>query len=391
MSPEITGITATTFTHPIENLGTLDGLNTVYLPGSTSEKSYLAVQIETDAGVTGEYIADNVPPAVYLSHMDMVAEYLIGKDPLRRERHWSNMKRALRKYDRMGIAPLDIALWDLAGKYHDVPVHQLLGGFRDRLATYASTSHGDPEGGLDSPEAYADFAAQCRDWGFPAFKIHTWDVTDGRRDLQREIDTVHAVGDRVGDDMDLMLDPACDFETFSEALEVGKACDEQGYFWYEDPMRDGGHSQHAASLLRERLDTPLLMTEMTRSFEGHTDFVANRATDLVRADPRWDSGITGAMKIARMAEGFGLDVEFHGAGPAQRHCMAATRNTNYYELVHVHPEFGVVEPNVYVDYEDSIEAIDEDGRVPVPDSPGLGVEADWNHINAHRVETHRYD
>ena len=65
--------------------------------------------------------------------------------------------------------------------------------------------------------------------------------------------------------------------------------------------------------------------------------MANDATDFVRADPKYDAGITGAMKVVSMAEGFDLDVEFHAPGPAQRHCIAATRNTNYYELALVHP------------------------------------------------------
>jgi len=59
----------------------------------------------------------------------MFADYLIGKNPLERERHWSEIKRALRKYDRMGIEPVDIALWDFAGKYHDAPIHELLGTY----------------------------------------------------------------------------------------------------------------------------------------------------------------------------------------------------------------------------------------------------------------------
>ena len=62
----------------------------------------------------------------------------------------------------MGHGPLDIALWDLAGKKYGTSVARLLGGFRTRLPTYASTYHGqDQPGGLDSPEAFADFAEAC--------------------------------------------------------------------------------------------------------------------------------------------------------------------------------------------------------------------------------------
>lgn len=58
-------------------------------------------------------------------------------------------------------------------------------------------------------------------------------------------ETVRAVSERVGDKMDLMLDPACEYETFADALKVGRALDEHEFLWYEDPYRDGGVSQHA--------------------------------------------------------------------------------------------------------------------------------------------------
>jgi len=391
MSPTITRIESVEFSYPLEDVGTDGhGFNLVYEPGTTTDRKLFAVRIETDAGVTGEYVGGNSPG---MAQVNTVARYLLGKDALARERHWSELKRALRKYDRMGIGPLDIALWDLAGKHHGAPIHRLLGTYRERLPAYASTYHADDSGGLDSPEAYADFAEQCRGMGYPGFKIHGWGGGDEARDVDREIETVRAVGDRVGDDMDLMLDPACEYETFGDALKVGRACDEQDFFWYEDPYRDGGISQHGHRKLRQLLDTPLLQTEHVRGLEPHADFVAREATDFVRADPEYDGGITGAMKVARMAEAFGLDVEFHAPGPAQRHCIAAIRNANYYELALVHPDCGNTQPPVYRgDYSDQLDAVDDAGTVPVPDGPGLGVDYDWEYIEENQTgSTHVYE
>ena len=73
----------------------------------------------------------------------------------------------------------------------------------------------------------------------------------------------------------------------------------------------------------------------------------NGGTDFVRTGVYEDGGITGAMKVAHAAEGFGLDVEFHFGGLAHRHCIAATRNTNYYELGLVHPNVLRTKPPVY--------------------------------------------
>jgi len=391
MGPEITRIESTEFEYPIENVGTDElGFNLVYDPDSVANRKLFAIQIHTDEGITGEYIGGNSPGA---AQINMFGDYLVGRNPLHRERHWSEIKRALRKYDRMGIGPIDIALWDFAGKYYDAPIHELLGSYRDRIPAYASTYHGDENGGLDSPDAFADYAEECLEMGYSGFKIHGWGGSDASRDVDREVETVHAVGERVGDEMDLMLDPACEYETFGDALTVGRACDEEDFYWYEDPYRDGGISQHGHRKLAEKLDTPILQTEHVRGLEPHTDFVANNATDFVRADPEYDAGITGAMKIAHVAEGFGLDVEFHAPGPAQRHCIAATRNANYYELALAHPDCPNTQPPVYKgDYSDAIESIDDDGTVSVPDGPGLGVEYDWDYIEENKTgSVHVYE
>jgi L-alanine-DL-glutamate epimerase-like enolase superfamily enzyme len=391
MEPTITQIESVEFGYPLEDAGYDEhGFNLVYDPGNQIERKLFGLRIYTDEGITGEYVGGNSPGA---AQINMFADYLIGKNPLHREKHWSEIKRALRKYDRMGMGPIDIALWDFAGKYYDAPIHELLGTYRERIPAYASTYHGDENGGLDSPEAFADFAEDCLEMGYSGFKVHGWGGSDTSRSLDREVETVLTLGERVGSDMDLMLDPACEYETFADALTVGRACDEADFYWYEDPYRDGGISQHGHRKLAQKLDTPILQTEHVRGLEPNTDFIASEATDFLRADPEYDAGITGAMKLAHVAEGFGLDVEFHAPGPAQRHCIAATRNSNYYELALVHPDCQNTQPPVYEGgYSDMIDTVDDNGTVAVPNGPGLGVEYDWDYIEAHQTgQTHIYE
>ena len=92
------------------------------------------------------------------------------------------------------------------------------------------------------------------------------------------------------------------------------------------------------------------------------------------------------MKTASVAEGSGLDVEFHAPGPAQHHCIAATPNTNYYEMALVHPSAPNTTLPVYTEgYRDELDAIDDDGTVPVPSGAGLGVGYEWEHIEANRT------
>jgi L-alanine-DL-glutamate epimerase-like enolase superfamily enzyme len=369
----ITGIEIHQFWYETTDLGTdYNGFNAVYEPGASGRVDMAALKIHTDAGITGEIVGGG---AVEAAELTLYADYLLGKNVFERERIYNDVKRALRKYDRMSMGLVDIALWDIAGKYYGAPIYQLLGGYRKQLPTYASTYHGDSQpDGLSSPDAYADFAEQCLEMGYPAFKIHGW----GDAPISKEVATVLAVGERVGGRMDLTIDPACEYDTFADALKVGRACDEAGFLWLEDPFKDGGTSQYAHRKLRQMIQTPILQCEHVRGIEPKADFLIAEATDFLRVDPQYDCGITGAMKIAHIAEGFGVDVEIHTAGPAQRHLMAACRNANYYEMALVHPKVGFAKNQIYAcDYRDGLDAIDSDGCVSVPEGDGLGVAFNW--------------
>ncbi|HYZ01545.1 MAG TPA: enolase C-terminal domain-like protein [Candidatus Binatia bacterium] len=386
--PKITRVRVHEIAYEVADMG-LDGggFNQVYEPGARRTATRHLVAVDTDAGVTGEFVGIN--DAAALAQVRLFAKYLLGRNPLERELIHNDLKRAFRKSDRMGIGPVDCCLWDIAGKLVDAPVWQLLGGWRDRLPSYASTHHGDgAPGGLNSPEAFAEFALECKELGYPAMKIHPW----GNPSIPREVANVRAVRSAVGEDFDLMLDPACEYNTFADTLKVGRACDDANFLWYEDPLKDGGISNQAYRKLRQLIRTPILIGEHTRGFELHVDMLVAEATDLVHCDPNYDMGITGVMKIAHACEGFGLDVQLHAPGPAQRACMAAIRNTNYYEMALVHPKVRNTGPPLFAgDYRDGLDAVDQDGCVPVPQGPGLGVAYDWDWIKAHEAGVAVYE
>jgi L-alanine-DL-glutamate epimerase-like enolase superfamily enzyme len=379
--PIITKLEIHEYEYTLDNMGRdYNGFNLVYEPGGKAKGRGKILRIFTDVGIIGEYAGGS--DAEY-STLKGFLHALIGKSALERERIYSDVRRALRQVARIGIAPVDIALWDIAGKLYNAPIYKLLGGYKESVPCYASTYHGDHQpGGLSTPEAFADFAEQCLELGYPAFKIHGW----GRAPISQEIANVHAVGQRVGGKMDLMLDPACEYITFGDAVKVGWACDEERFFWYEDPYRDGGISQFAHRKLRQLIKTPLLQTEHVRSLEPHIDFLVAEATDYVRGDVGYD-GITGVIKLAHACEALGVDIEFHGPGPAQRQCMAAIRNTNYYEMGLLHPKAPASHaPHLFEgDYQDTLEAVDSKGHVPIPQGPGLGVPINWDWVNKNKT------
>ena len=388
----ITRVSLTAFSFEAENLAasakgsSIGGLS--YEKGARTEITKYAIRLETEDGCIGEYILNwGASPSVF-GQMQMLAPMLVGRHAEERQGIYDDLKREARQFDHMGHGPLDIALWDWQGRALNCSVSTLLGGYRKKLPAYASTYHGDRNGGLDSKEAFADFALACADMGYKAFKIHGWHEGN----IREEAELVLYVRKMVGDDMTLMLDPACQLRSFADALYVGRACDDANFFWLEDPYRDSGVSAFGHQKLRSMIKTPLLQTEHIRGVEPKADFLIAGGTDFLRSDPEYDMGLTGGQKIHHLAEGFGVDVEVHACGPAHRHLMAASRNSNFYEVALVGPDCpNAVAPVYQCGYSDQLDCVDNDGMVDVPDAPGLGVQYDWDFITSHQTGQIIYD
>ncbi|WP_336022776.1 enolase C-terminal domain-like protein [Halobellus salinisoli] len=378
----ITEVEVDEFTYLLNDVGNVDG-HITYDPGSVTEPRGFVLTIRTADGTEGHYRGFMmVPPMV--TQIEMSAGQLIGRSPLEREAIWQDLWQSLRHTDHFGVGPIDIALWDLAGKHYGESVSALLGGFRDSVPAYASTNMGDEsEDGLNSPEGYANFAEECRDKGYPSFKIHPFGDPD------RDVDVIRAVAEAVGDEMDLMLDPADGYETYADALKVGRVLDECEYFWYEDPTPASGHSTHLSARLSDQLQTPLVGGEHVRTGPtGTADLLAENTFEFIRADGHLDGGITGVMKLAHVAESFGADVELHAGGPAHLHCISAIRNTNYFEHALLHPKVTWKNNQALVQ---DVEIPDSNGRVAVPDGDGLGVDIDWDFVGSRRTGQTRFD
>jgi L-alanine-DL-glutamate epimerase-like enolase superfamily enzyme len=363
-APKITKVDVQGFTWPVKGL--TRGRAFHFDPTSTYELSGGGVRIHTDTGATGEFAGWNVPTQAVAE----TAKRYIGANALDRERLYQSNKAS------PGMAALDIALWDLAGKLAGQPVHALIGTYRTEVPAYASTIDGAVSGPLSTPESYGDFAQQCLDMGYRAFKIHpmAWPA------VRDHVRAVQAIGNRVGGNMDTMLDSFNFYETFADALRVGRACDDAGFFWYEDPYAEGGTASFPHEKLRGMIRTPLLQGEKSRTVEQRFDLALRKATDFIRGDTKIH-GITGTLKLAHAAETIGLDIEPHTSGPEELHVLATLRNANYYEIVWVHPIMTNTNPPIFKNMNvTGLDAIDKRGMVKVPMEPGLGVEYDWDYM-----------
>ena len=238
------------------------------LLGSHGARTTGVFRITSDDGAVGCAYHEWSGPMLADITDRVLRPQLVGEPADRREWLWHR----LWELDRTEEFPIwvfgvvDVALWDLEARTLGVPVHRLLGTFRESIPAYASTTT------FSTVEEYLEVADQCRELGFTAIKLHAWG--DARADAV----LCQALRAHVGDGVDLMYDGSAGFD-LTDAMYLGRALAEAKYRWYEEPMRE--FSVTAYRWLSERVDVPLLVGETSDGSHLNTaDFIAFRLRDL---------------------------------------------------------------------------------------------------------------
>jgi L-alanine-DL-glutamate epimerase-like enolase superfamily enzyme len=193
---------------------------------ATGQSEIGLVTIKTDQGIEGHaFLGSSMRGANFdaASLVRYLKPLVVGQNPLDRERLYSAMWVRARNTTYRCIGAVDVALWDIAGKVANLPIHRLIGSYRDAVPAYASSAV------LPSKEEYAEEALRIRDSGLTAYKIHPPTI------WQKDIEVCRHVRKAVGDDYRVMLDSTWSYN-YVEALRVGRAIEELGYYWYEDPL-----------------------------------------------------------------------------------------------------------------------------------------------------------
>jgi L-alanine-DL-glutamate epimerase-like enolase superfamily enzyme len=377
---KITDVSVTRFKYLSRTVRDADGHGHAAPPGHEHEAIQTLLTITTDEGLSGYYFGAPNPATIE----GVVKPYLIGQDPLYREKLWHGLKER----QRMNLATLadrvltavDLALWDLGGKIANLPVHKLIGAARDKVPAYASTQVGDDmPGGLDSPEAYAKYASWCKERGYPAFKLHTWQPPlAGAPSVKRDLEACAAVREAVGPDYPLMLDP---FHYYSrlEALELAKGLEKLNFLWMEEPMDE--HSMSSYVWLCEQTSLPICGPETAEGkMYVRAEWIKAGACDMVRSGVGDVGGITGLLKCVHLAEAFGMHLEVHGGGVGNLHVLGSMFSPGlYYERGLLHPFIDWDEPPQWLNT--AVDPMDDEGFVQISPDPGLGYDINWDYIN----------
>jgi L-alanine-DL-glutamate epimerase-like enolase superfamily enzyme len=260
----------------------------------------------------------------------------------------------------MAIAAIDMALWDLKAKRFGVPLWSLLGGYDPKVPCYA--------GGIDLWFPLEKLLAQTDDnlaKGFRAIKMKV-----GRPRLSEDVARVQAMRAHLGPDFPLMVDANMRWSA-DEAIRAARAFQPSQLTWLEEPTIPDDVLGHAR-IVREG-GLPIATGENFHTVHEFQQMIHAGGVTFPEPDVTVCGGVTGFMKIARLAETYNLPVTSHGAHDVTVHLLAACPNRSYLEAHGFGLDRYIANPLVI-----------EDGKAIAPDRPGHGIEFDWKGLETLR-------
>jgi len=324
-----------------------------------------------------------------------ISQLLIGEDPRRIEYLWQMMYRQHFWHGNgiirgTAISGIDIALWDILGKIHGVPCHQLWGGpVRDTIRTYAHLGGGKMEDfyetGTDNAKRFAELASEAVANGYTAFKSMAVPETaplEGLMPVKNAEACVKAMREAVGDDIDIMVD--CHARPSPRmGMLFAQALDSYGLYFFEEPCWP--ETIEDIALIQREVKTPIATGERLVTQFAFRDLLEKRACSVIQPDITHCGGLTEARKICSLAEAYRVSVAPHNPqGPVS---TAASL-----ELGFAMPSYIICETvsNDVPWRKDVVSEgfiIEEKGRIVRPNQkPGLGIEIDEAVIEKHPFE-----
>jgi L-alanine-DL-glutamate epimerase-like enolase superfamily enzyme len=321
-----------------------------------TEVAFLFAEISTSDGHHGvgfSYSKRAGGPAQF-AHAVEVAPDLIGEDPNDIGRLWTKLTWSGASVGRSGaatqaLAAFDVALWDLKAKRAGLPLAKLLGAHRDSVRCY-NTSGGFLH---ESVEQINENASRTLAEGIGGIKIKVG-LPDTVEDLRR----VRAVREHLGEGVPLMVDANQQWDR-PTAARMGRALEEFGLVWIEEPLDAYDAEGHAA--LARALDTPIASGEMLTSVAEHHELIRHGAVDVIQPDAPRIGGITQFLRLATLAEHRHLQLAPHFAMEIHLHLAAAYPYEPWVE----HFDW------LYPLFDERLEV--RDGRMHLSGRPGLGV------------------
>lgn len=367
----------------VDPIASVEAFQVAWRPSDPQGRRTAFVRVRTESGVTGYGEAS---PMMGGHHSLLVvrdfAATLVGQDPFDQAVIFD---RLLHRYVKLGpegavtgaLAALDIALWDIKGKILGLPVYKLLGGaWRKRLPFYASIG-GNAERAVDDVVRTVEKRWQSER---PAAIKIRWDGDRTRQDydIPGDIAKAKAVRKLVGDGFPLAFDANNQYSV-GGAMRVGRALEELGYVWFEEPVQH--YDVRAMGEVAQRLDITVSAGEQTYTTQALVDLI-NAGVRMVQPDIVKMGGITGLMQCAAICFAHGVELVPHQTQPGIGH--VANLHVLSTLMHNTKPaEFADPDTRMHVGFDNP--PVPEDGHFALPDGPGLGLSVKGEEIDSRRT------
>lgn len=342
------------------------------------------VKITADDGTYGW--GEGYGPAFLIkAGIEFFAPFILGDDILNNESIWQKMYLRSLDYARKGImlsaiSAIDVALWDIKGKYFNLPVSVLLGGRqREEVLPYATGLYFTKA--PDLVDKLVKEALMYKDQGFKAIKMK---VGLG---IKEDTNNVAKVRKAIGNDVDLMVDSNHAF-SLKEAVQLSQNMEGLNIGWFEEPISPELYDDYAE--LRIKTKIPIAAGECEYLRFGFRQLFEKRCVDIAQPDICSAGGLTEVRKIVAMAETFGVEVVPHtwGTGIALSAALhlISTLNMQPGRMLKAEPmiEFDRTENELRDILVQPVFSL-TNGKIKVPDRPGLGIDVDDAYLDRYKI------
>jgi len=328
------------------------------------------VKIHTDEGTLGVGVC--AMNGIVKATVEHLKPELLGEDPIDVERLWHKMwvpkligRRGL---TTRAIAGIDIALWDLRAKVAGMPLYKMLGGYRNRMPTYVAGGYYEEGKGLKELQREMLDSVEM---GAKAVKMKI-----GAVPIREDVERVKAVREAIGPDISLLVDANCAYRAY-EAVQIAKRMEEYDIYWFEEPVAPDDYEGHKR--LAAMTTIPIATGENEYTRYGFRDLIATGAVPILNADAKVLGGVTEFMKVAAYAQAHDLRIAPHGSQDIHIHLVTAISNGLLLEYYRdsTDPMHGKILKETL--------SLNDDGTVSPTESPGIGVDPNYEFLEQYRV------
>ncbi|MBI4195002.1 MAG: mandelate racemase/muconate lactonizing enzyme family protein [Betaproteobacteria bacterium] len=351
--------------------------------------SVILVEVRTEDGITGYGQIHGAPMKDICEWVTRLGEIVRGMDALAHLEVWERLfsltsprpggiegrdglppplPRAARPQIMAAVAGIDIALWDIKGKAAGLPVYRLLGGANRPVLAYATGGYYRSDGKPDTfAEEHASFVAA----GYRAVKLKV-----GAQTIPEDVERVRLTREAIGKETLLLLDLTAAYG-IDDCIAFARGVEPCDIFWLEEPLH---WYLQPADFQRLAAATPIPLAHCERELTRFTvrDFIASGAVRYVQFDSTRHAGFTESLRIATLAEQFGVRIAPHQVPELHAHLCAAFPGASFGVESN-----GVPDPLWAGMYAQRAQITG--GFVHLNEAPGFGVEFDWKFLDRHRV------